>query len=114
MTIKLNGVSFDKVTELRADRAARRTDIRYNTRGDMLIDLVNRKYEVTAVFALLTENELRALREITKEIFVTAQFDSPEGEVIGEFYVEDEPAPTVTEVGGITMYGGIKLHLKQK
>ena len=43
MTITINNVTFDKVTELSAERETRRTDIHYNTQGDMLIDLVNRK-----------------------------------------------------------------------
>ena len=43
MTITINGTQFDKVTELSADREARRTEINYNTQGDLLIDLVNRK-----------------------------------------------------------------------
>ena len=114
MTIEINGVSFGKVTELRADRVTRRTDIRYNTKGDMLIDLVNRKYEVTAVFGLLTESELAALREQTQEIFVKVRFTAPEGEVCEDFHITEEPAPAVTSVNGVTMYGGVKLLMKQR
>ena len=114
MTVKLNDISFDKVTELRADRIARRTEVRYNTQGDLLIDLVNRKYEAEIVFALLTEQELKTLREVTGGIFVKAQFPAPEGDVCGDFYVAEEPAPTVTQVGSVTMYGGVKLRLIQK
>ena len=64
MTITINGVQFDKVTELTAERETRRTDIHYNTQGDMLIDLVNRKYRLKVLFGLLSENELKQLREL--------------------------------------------------
>lgn len=114
MTITINGIEFDKVTELSADRETRCTEIHYNTQGDMLIDLVNRKYRLTVLFGLLTEQELKQLRSLTREIFVTVKFPAPEGEETGEFHITDEPAPAVTVVNGIRMYGGIKLTMMQK
>lgn len=114
MEITINGTVFDKVTELNVKREARRTELRYNTRGDLLIDLVNRKYEVDAVFGLLTERELKELREAVSEVFVTVKLNAPEGEITEEFFVGDEPAPVLTQVNGRAMYGGVKLHLKQK
>ena len=120
MTIWINNTGFSSVTELSAKRELRRTDIRYNTQGDMLIDLVNRKYRLTGRFGLLTSKELEQLRSLTKEIFVTVKFPAPEGEsadgglVTGEFHISDEPAPTVTTVNGVTMYGGVELVMLQK
>ncbi len=114
MTIEINGTQFPKVTQLHADRVTRCTDIRYNTQGDMLIDLVNRKYEVRVVFGLLTESELARLREQTREIFVTMKFTAPEGEVCGEFHVSEEPAPILTRVNGVNMYSGVTLVMKQR
>lgn len=80
MTIWINNIGFNSVTELSAKRELRRTDIRYNTQGDMLIDLVNRKYRLTVRFGLVTSKELEQLRSLTKEIFVTVKFPAPEGE----------------------------------
>ena len=114
MTITINNVTFDKVTELSAERETRRTDIHYNTQGDMLIDLVNRKYRLTVLFGLLTEKELKQLRALTREIFVTVKFQAPEGEVTEEFHVSDEPAPEVTVINGVAMYGGVELEFRQK
>lgn len=114
MTISINNVAFDKVTELFAKRETRRTDIRYNTQGDMLIDLVNRKYRLTVLFGLLTENELKKLRELCQEIFVSVTFPAPEGEITADFHISDEPAPAVTTVNGVLMYGGVKLEFLQK
>ena len=114
MEITINDTEFDNVTELNIQRAARRTELRYNTQGDLLIDLVNRKYEVDVIFGLLTEKELKALREAASEIFVTVRLDAPEGEITEEFHISDEPAPTVTRINGVVMYSGVKLHLKQK
>lgn len=114
MRITINDTVFDKITELNIERDTRRTELRYNTQGDLLIDLVNRKYEVDVVFGLLTEKELKELRKLTAEIFVTVKLEAPEGEITEEFHVSDEPAPTITEVNGVIMYSGVKLHLKQK
>ena len=114
MTIYINGTAFDKVTVLSADRATRRTEINYNTQGDMLIDLVNRKYRLKAVFGLLTADELAALRSLTEEIFVTVSFTAPEGEVTSEFHISNEPAPVVTEVNGVMMYGGVELIMLER
>jgi len=114
MTITINDVRFDKITEFSADRETRRTDIHYNTQGDMLIDLVNRKYHLKILFGLLTENEMKKLRELTKEIFVKVTFSAPEGEVTEDFHIADEPAPEVTTINGIAMYGGVELEMLQK
>lgn len=114
MTITINNFDFNKVTELSAMRETRRTEIHYNTQGDMLIDLVNRKYRLTVLFGLLTEKELALLRRLSQEIFVTVTFPAPEGEVTADFHIIEEPAPAVTTVNGIVMYGGVKLVMLQK
>lgn len=120
MTIWINDIEFSKVTELSVMRETRRTNIHYNTQGDMLIDLVNRKYRLTVMFGLLTEKELEQLRKLTDEIFVTVKFPAPEGAsesggmVTAEFHIADEPAPAVTVVNGITLYGGVELVMQQK
>lgn len=114
MTITINDVTFDKVTEFSAARETRRTDIHYNTQGDMLIDLVNRKYHLKVLFGLLTENEMKKLREFTKEIFVKVKFNAPEGEVTEDFHIAEEPAPEVTTINGVAMYAGVQLELLQK
>ena len=114
MTIWINDTEFSKVTELSALRETRRTDIRYNTQGDMLIDLVSRKYVLEATFGLLSESEMKALRELCGEIFVSVTFPSPEGTVTEDFHSPEEPAPVVTETNGVRTYGGVKLKFLQK
>ena len=113
MRITVNDEIFD-VTELRVDRELRKTEIRYNTRGDMLIDMVARKYALEVSFGLLTENELKKLRALSQEIFVSVTFDAPEGKVTAEFHVSDEPAAEIKSVNGVRMYGGVKLVMKQR
>ena len=114
MTIYINGTAFDKVTELSADRTLRRTEIKYNTQGDMLIDMVNRKYRLTITFGLLTAQELAALRALCGEIFVEVTFPAPTGEITQTFHISDEPAPTATVINGVTLYGGVTLTMLQK
>ncbi len=114
MTIYINDTPFDKLTVFSADRETRRTEINYNTQGDMLIDLVNRKYRLKAVFGLLTESELAQLRALTAEIFVRVRFPAPEGMTQSDFHVIDEPAPAVTEINGVKMYSGTELTFLEK
>lgn len=114
MTITIDGKAFDNVTGLNARRKARRSDVRYNTQGDMLIDMVCRKYALEVTFGLLTESEMKTLRGLSEKIFVTVKFPAPEGEITADFHISDEPAPELTTVNGVKMYGGVKLEMEQK
>lgn len=114
MTITIDNTAFANVSELNVCREPRRTEVRYNTRGDMLIDMVARKYKLEVTFGLLSENELKALRKLSEKIFVSVRFLAPEGEVTADFHISDEPAPEVTIVNGVLMYGGVKLILQEK
>ena len=114
MKISINDEVFNNVTELHVDRELRKTEVRYNTRGDMLIDMVARKYALEVSFGLMTENELSRLRRLTQNIFVSVTFRAPEGVVAADFHISDEPAAEVKTVNGVRMYGGVKLVMKQK
>lgn len=114
MKITINDEVFNNVTEFHVDRELRRSEVRYNTRGDMLVDLVARKYKLEVTFGMMTQNELKKLRELTEEIFVSVTFDAPEGEVTADFHVSDELACEVKTIGDVKMYGGVKLTMKQK
>ena len=114
MKITINGEVFTNITELEINRELRRTEIRYNTRGDMLIDLVARKYALVVSFGLMSENELKTLRELSQNIFVTVTFNAPEGEVTADFHISDEPGAAVKTINGVLMYGGVKLKMKQR
>lgn len=114
MKITINDEVFTNVTELHVDRELRKSDIRYNTRGDMLIDVVARKYALSVSFGLMTETELKKLRRLTREIFVSVSFHCPEGDITEDFHISNEPAAEIKTVNGIRMYGGVKLEMKQK
>ncbi len=114
MRIIIDDNTFNNVTEFNAKRELRQTDIRYNTQGDMLIDMVNRKYLLEVTFGLLTKSELELLRELSQKIFVSVTFNAPEGEITADFHISDEPAPQITTVRGVRMYGGVKLIMKQR
>lgn len=114
MTITINNEVFANVTELHVNRELRKTDIRYNTRGDMLIDMVARKYALEVTFGLLTESELKKLRQACENIFVSVTFTAPEGEVTADFHISDEPAAEAKRINGVKLYGGVKLIMKQR
>lgn len=114
MKITINDEVFSNVTELRVDRELRKSEVRYNTRGDMLIDLVARKYALSVSFGLMTESDLKKLRKLSQEIFVSVTFHAPEGDVTADFHISNEPAAEVKSVNGVRLYGGVKLEMKQK
>lgn len=114
MKITIDNNTFKNVTELNVKRELRQTDIRYNTQGDMLIDMVNRKYALEVTFGLLTKSELELLRSLSEKIFVSVTFTAPEGEVTADFHISDEPAPQIARVNGVTMYGGVRFTMKQR
>lgn len=114
MKITINDEVFGNVTELRVDRELRKSEVRYNTRGDMLIDLVARKYALSVSFGLMTESDLKKLRQLSREIFVSVKFHAPEGDVTADFHISNEPAAEVKSVNGVKLYGGVKLEMKQK
>ncbi|MCH5195771.1 MAG: hypothetical protein J1F28_03600 [Oscillospiraceae bacterium] len=113
MTITIGGFDF-MCTHVDLKRELRRTDIRYNTQGDMLIDLVRRKYRLEVTFGLLTSLEIEALRANCEQIFVKVGFDSPEGRLVREFHVMNEPAPIITTVNDVNLYGGVKIVFMEK
>ena len=57
------------------------------------------------------QKELNQEEELNLE---QMDFSAPEGEVCEDFHISEEPAPTVTTVNGVTMYGGVKLLMKQR
>lgn len=114
MKITINDEVFNNVTELHVDRELRQSEVRYNTRGDMLIDMVTRKYRLEVSFGSMTENEIKKLRELSENIFVSVTFDAPEGTITSDFHISDEPSAEIKTIGGVRMYGGVKLVMKQR
>ena len=80
----------------------------------MLIDLVRRKYRLAVTFGLLTSLEMDILRTNCEQIFVSVGFDSPEGHLVREFHVMSEPAPIITTVNNVDLYGGVKIVFEEK
>lgn len=114
MKITINDVEFSNVTELHINRELRQSDVRCNVLGDLLIDVVARKYALSVSFGLMTETELKRLRQLTENIFVTVSFPAPGGQVTSSFHISDEPTAEVKTVNGVKMYGGVRLEMKQR
>lgn len=114
MKISIDDEVFFNVTEMHIDREMRKSEIRYNTRGDMLIDLVARKYALEVSFGLMTASEIKTLRKLSEKIFVSVTFTAPEGEITADFHISNEPCAEIKTVSGVEMYGGVKLKMRQR
>lgn len=98
-----------------ADRITRNTRTEYNANGDLLIDLVSRKYRLTVYLGQLDAAEMERLLLETEDVFFTVAFYSPVyGEVERQFHLEEQPAEIEYTAEGKPVYGALKLVLEEK
>lgn len=110
-----NGWKVPKVLSYSADRNTRNTRTEYNANGDLLIDLVSRKYTLTVYLGRLSGEEMKRLLQETEPVFFTAAFYSPVyGEVQRSFHLAEQPAEIEYEADGKPVYGALKLVLEEQ
>lgn len=104
-----------KVISYSADRVTRNTRTEYNANGDLLIDLVSRKYKLTVYLGQLDASEMQRLLQETEAAFFTVAFYSPVyGEIERQFHLEEQPAEIEYTADGKPVYGALKLLLEEK
>lgn len=98
-----------------ADRITRNTNVEYNANGDLLIDMVSRKYRLTVYLGQLDGLEMERLLRETENVFFTVAFYSPVyGEIERQFHLEEQPAAIEYTAEGKPVYGELKLVLEEK
>lgn len=115
MDIYFNELRVPKVISYTADRKTRNTKTEYNANGDLLIDLVNRKYTLTVFLGTLSAEEMKAVLEQTESVFFNVSFYSPVyGNVQRQFHLAEQPAEILYETAGAPAYTATKLVLEEK
>jgi len=90
--IKFDEYILPSVISCKVERYARNKDVKYNANGDMMIDIVTRKYKLILEFAPLDEVQTRKIMDFTEKIFFDVSFICPhKGEITRTFHVENEP-----------------------
>ena len=104
-----------KVLSYSADRITRNTNAEYNANGDLLIDMVSRKYKLTVYLGQLDVTEMERLLQETEDVFFTVAFYSPVyGEIQRQFHLAEQPAEIEYTAEGKPVYGALKLVLEEK
>lgn len=93
VTLYFNNKPVPKVITYAVDKAIRRTDVKYNANGDMLVDMVSRKYQLTVYLGMMSDEEYRSFMQETEDIFFTVTFYCPlYGEMTKQFFLKARPA----------------------
>jgi hypothetical protein len=115
MDLYFGDYKVPKVITYEAQRNARNTKTEYNANGDMLIDMVNRKFTLTVYLGQLTQEEMAQLYEKTEPVFFPVSFFSPfHGAIQREFFLSCQPAHLDFTYGGQVYYKATKLVLEEK
>ena len=113
--ISFNGKKLSKIIDYSVDRKTRKTSTEYNANGDMLIDMISRKYTLSLILGPLTEAELWEIYSITEAIFFTVKFTCPHmGELTREFHLGKEPSTILAFSEKGIRYKNVKLVLEEK
>lgn len=115
MDIFFNDYKLPNVISCEVRRVTRNTMTEYNAQGDMLIDVVSRKYSLTVYLSGLPSTDLTRLFSITGNTFFSVDFESPvEGQVCRQFHMREQVAQTDYISQGITYYKALKLVLEER
>lgn len=115
MELYFNDLLVPKVLGYTADRKTRNAKAEYNANGDLLIDLVSRKYTLTVYLGILTSDEMRRILAETENVFFSVSFYSPiYGEVQRVFHLAEQPAEVLYDAGGVPAFAATKLVLEEK
>jgi hypothetical protein len=113
--LKFNGVLIPNVVTYNAVLKTRGAKITYNANGDMLTDLLPRKYHITAHLEKLSRTQLSGIYSLTEENeFFTVTFLAPNGIQDKVFFLEEKPAEIDFIHGEECYYKDLKLELEEK
>ena len=104
-----------KVISYSAERETRNSKVDYNANGEMLIDLVNRKYTLTVYLGELTQEEMQLVLSQTDDVFFQVSFYTPQrGSLQRKFHLAKEPCEVdYQRADGKPVYKATKLVLEE-
>lgn len=115
MELYFGSLCVPKVISYKADRETRKTKVEYNANGDMLIDMVNRKFKLTVMLGQLTEEEMSSVLAATEPVFFPVTFYTPVfGEIQRQFHVEEQPCEVQYSTEDGAAYKAVKLVLEER
>lgn len=115
MDLYFNDLRVPQVITYNAERRTRNSAPEYNANGDMIIDLVNRKYTLTVYLGRLDETQAAAVFTQTAAAFFAVTFYSAlYGEIQREFHLADEPMEIDYIHTDNVCYKATKLVLEEK
>lgn len=115
MELYFGTYAIPKVITYEAVRNARNAKVEYNANGDMMVDLINRKFTLTVYLGQMTQEETQRLFTETEPVFFWVSFFSPShGALKREFYMASQPSHFDFTYGGQVYYKATKLVLEEK
>lgn len=115
MMIKFEDYIVPAITSCKVERVTRRTEVEYNANGDMLIDLVARKYRLTLKIGVLKASQVKEILNFTEKIFFNVTFDCPhKGTITRIFHVENEPFEHLKKVTNTVFFDKLELVLIER
>ncbi|MCL2107763.1 MAG: hypothetical protein FWH20_00260 [Oscillospiraceae bacterium] len=114
MNVYFNHQPIPGILSCTVKRAARNTRTDYNSRGDMLIDFINRKHLLTLHLGGLDSEQLYYIFSFANNPYISVTFDSPMTELTtANFFLKEQVAETNYVLDGITYYKAFKLVLEE-
>lgn len=113
--IKFENYTVPAIISYKVERITRRTEVEYNANGDMLIDLVARKYKLTLEIGTLNAKQVKEILNYTEKIFFDVTFEcAHKGLITRVFHVENEPWEFLKKVPNTIFYDKLKLVLIER
>lgn len=115
MMIRFESYTVPAIISCKVERVTRRSEVEYNANGDMLIDLVARKYKLTLKIGTLKAKQLKEILNFTEKIFFDVTFNCPhKGEITRVFHVENEPFEYLKAAENTSFYEKLELVLIER
>lgn len=113
--IRFNNYVVPNLITYSADKVLRSSNISYNANGDMLVDMVSRKYLLTVYVGICNNEQYASLLSQTNTIFFPVTFFSAsEGVVTRKFFMRKQPQKLKLFANDTPYYEAAVLQLEEQ